>query len=335
METYIRELIQKLYKLYNYNVIEFGNVVGLCSNWGVVKKNGDTSEVVFFSNTSIYNGINIESFTKILCDTLQCKYIKPIQILIYNNDKLEINEIKELCINYSINSQCELILINYVDNKILYYSSGAEDTVNSLISCMNGMMPNKNRAVKSKKPIITYVLITINILVYILTAYLSRNIVDSNINVLILLGAKVNSLIANGQYYRLVTAMFLHGGIVHVSLNMYALYSIGPLVENVYGKGKYIVIYFLSGILSSLASFMFSNSISIGASGAIFGLLGAALIFAIKMKNRIGRGFINNIITVIGINLVIGLSIPNIDNFAHLGGLLGGIVISYVVFRNK
>jgi rhomboid protease GluP len=200
---------------------------------------------------------------------------------------------------------------------------------------MNGMMPNKNIAVKSKKPIITYVLITINVLVYILTAYLSRNIVDSNINVLILLGAKVNSLIANGQYYRLVTAMFLHGGIVHVSLNMYALYSIGPLVENVYGKGKYIVIYFLSGILSSLASFMFSNSISIGASGAIFGLLGAALIFAIKMKNRIGRGFINNIITVIGINLVIGFSIPNIDNFAHLGGLLGGIVISYVVFRNK
>jgi rhomboid protease GluP len=113
---------------------------------------------------------------------------------------------------------------------------------------------------------------------------------------------------------------------------MYALYSIGPLVERVYGKAKYLVIYFISGIISSVFSFIFSNGVSIGASGAIFGLLGTTLVFAVTMRKNIGKGFLRNITSVIIINLFIGFTMSNIDNFGHLGGLLGGS-ISALVFN--
>jgi rhomboid protease GluP len=114
---------------------------------------------------------------------------------------------------------------------------------------------------------------------------------------------------------------------------MYALYSIGPVVEKIYGPKKYILIYFVSGILSSLLSYTMSPAMSIGASGAIFGLLGAMLVYAYNMRKRIGKGLIKNIVTVIAINLFIGMTIPNIDNFAHIGGLLGGLIISCYFFN--
>jgi len=181
-----------------------------------------------------------------------------------------------------------------------------------------------------KKPWVTYIIMGINILVYMLTAFLSKNIWNSNISVLIYLGAKVNVLISGGEYYRLITCMFLHAGLLHVSLNMYSLYIIGPLVERVYGKVKYVSIYFIAGIIASLFSYMFSNDISIGASGAIFGLLGATLIFAITIKKTVGKDFYINILQVMAVNLIIGFSIPNIDNYAHIGGILGGIAMGKI-----
>ena len=179
-------------------------------------------------------------------------------------------------------------------------------------------------------------IIAINVIMYVVTAYLSYvyakgSIFNSDTNVLILLGAKVNELIAQGQYYRLISCMFLHGGIVHLGVNMYSLYAIGPMVEKVYGKAKYIAIYFIAGICSSIFSYIFSTSVSIGASGAIFGLLGAVLVFAIKSKGKTGNAFIRSILSVIFINIFIGMTLPNIDNFAHVGGLLGGMLISFLV----
>lgn len=188
-----------------------------------------------------------------------------------------------------------------------------------------------------KKPWVTYIIMGINILAYLLTALLSKDIMNSNIYVLVYLGAKVNELISKGEYYRLITCMFLHGGLIHVALNMYSLYIIGPLVERVYGRVKYISIYFIAGIASSLFSYIFSNSISIGASGAIFGLLGATLLFAITIKKTVGKEFYNNIVQVIIINLIIGFSIPNIDNFGHIGGMLGGITLAKIfqIYKKK
>lgn len=187
---------------------------------------------------------------------------------------------------------------------------------------------------EDKKSIITIALISVNVIMYIITAIFSGDIIDSDIRALIFLGAKVNELISSGEYYRLITAMFLHGGVMHLLLNMYALNALGPFVEKVYGSAKYVIIYFVAGIVSSIFSYMFSEGISIGASGAIFGLFGAVLIFSLKMKDRVGKGMLKNIVSVIGINIFIGISIPNIDNLAHLGGLVGGILIS-LMFKNK
>ncbi|MCS4483449.1 rhomboid family intramembrane serine protease [Clostridium botulinum] len=126
--------------------------------------------------------------------------------------------------------------------------------------------------------------------------------------------------------------MFLHGGLIHLALNMYALNAIGPLVEIYFGKAKYLIIYFISGILSSYFSYLFSSSVSIGASGAIFGILGATLIIAYTNRKKGGKEFLNNIISVIVVNLILGFSIPNVDNFGHIGGLIGGVIITFVLF---
>lgn len=178
---------------------------------------------------------------------------------------------------------------------------------------------------------VTFILITINVIMYIITAILSQNILDSDIRVLLFLGANENTLVSSGQYYRLLTCMFLHGGLIHLLLNMYALEVIGPTIERVYGKVKYIIIYFIGGLISSLSSYIFSSGISIGASGAIFALLGAMLILTVKMRDIVGSSAIKSIVSVIGINIFIGIAIPNIDNFAHLGGLLGGIILAIIL----
>lgn len=333
MNTHIKNLIQKLYEMYGYNIIEFEGVAGLCSSWGASKKRGDINEVIFFTDLNGIKELNIKELVNYLSNILQDENIRPIQVLIHSELKVESDENEELYLNHKINPQCELILMNNVDNKVLFYSSGLEDKVQELSNCINYIVSEKKGFMKLEKPNVTYVLIAINLIVYAATAYLSGSISDSDIEVLIFLGAKVNDLINRGEYYRLITCMFLHGGIMHVGLNMYALNSLGPLVETVYGKGKYVFIYFLSGIVSSVFSYILSNDISVGASGAIFGLLGAALIFAIRMKNSVGKNFIFNILSVIAVNLFIGFSIPNVDNFGHLGGLLCGIAVSYFLYK--
>ncbi|MCH5138143.1 rhomboid family intramembrane serine protease [Clostridiaceae bacterium UIB06] len=333
MDTYIRTLIKKLCDIYGYRVIEFEDTPGLSSSWGIVKVKENQAEVVFFSSLHTMQKLNINNFINYAGQVLQCENIQPIQVLIDDDLKAEVDGEGVLHLNHKIYPQCGLILINNVDNKILYYTSGLEEKANELANCISHIRHEENQSQKTGKAIITYILIAVNLMIYALTAYLSGNIVDSNTNVLVFLGAKVNELISGGEYYRLVSCMFLHGGIVHVALNMYSLYALGPFVEGLYGKLRYTIIYFLAGIVSSLFSYIFSSHISVGASGAIFGLLGAALVFAVKMRDRIRKDFIINILSVIGINLVMGFSIPNVDNFGHLGGLVGGILSSFILFR--
>lgn len=334
MESYIKKLIQNLCEYYDYSIVEIEKINGIHVNWGVYKKTTSGVDVVFFSNLSSSYEIDIDELKIYLKKHLQYEDLKLNQVIVDDRLKIESDESGTFHINHKINPQCELILINNVDNKLLYFSEGIKDKAEQLVTCMNHMRGSENSSGKSEKPIITYVLIGINVLLYLVTAYLSGNIVNSNINVLIFLGAKVNELITRGEYYRFITCMFLHGGIIHLALNMYALNSLGPLIESVYGKRKYIILYFLSGIISSVFSYIFSTGVSIGASGAIFGLFGGALVFAVKMKNSVGKGFVTNILSVIAINLFIGFSIPNVDNFGHLGGLIGGILASLLLFRH-
>lgn len=259
-----------------------------------------------------------------------------IYILIYEDDFQSAKDSELLSINNL--SEKPSIRVNIKERKVTYSESVNLQVVQDLATVMNNNhLRNNNEKVSIKeKPFVTIAIIAINIILYIVTAYLSivyakGSILDSDTRVLVFLGAKVNDLIAQGQYFRLVSCMFLHGGIVHLAVNMYSLYAIGPMIEKAYGRAKYIAIYFIAGICSSMLSYVYSPSISIGASGAIFGLLGAVLVFAIKSKGKTGSGLIKNILSVIFVNIFIGMTLPGIDNFGHIGGLIGGIVISFLV----
>lgn len=185
-----------------------------------------------------------------------------------------------------------------------------------------------------KKPIVTYTLIFINILVF-MAMYLFGNGSEDSLT-LLNFGANYRPLILEfNQYYRLITSSFLHIGILHLLFNMYALYIIGAQIENFYGKAKYLIIYLGSAIFGSLLSICFHDGISAGASGAIFGLLGAMLYFGYHYRLYLGNVLQSQIIPIIILNLFLGFITPGIDNACHVGGLISGIFLAMACGINK
>ena len=219
-------------------------------------------------------------------------------------------------------------------DKFVYKEEGFE-----LISKLTKEIEEKNvkegqereKYMKNNKPIITYILIFINIVMFVLMYMLGNG--SENTNTLIDFGANYILLTKAGEYYRLITSGFLHIGVIHLLLNMYSLYIVGSQVEYFYGKVKYIIIYLFSLIMGSLFTVALSsvNTVSAGASGAIFGLLGSILYFGIKYRGYIGNSLVNQIVPVVVLNLIIGFTTPGIGNAAHIGGLIGGYLISMAV----
>src|SRR5699024_222098 len=134
---------------------------------------------------------------------------------------------------------------------------------------------------------------------------------------------------------RAFTSMFLHIGLLHLFMNMLALYFLGVFLERIYGTKRLIVIYILAGIADMLSSFVFSTSISAGTSGVIFSLFGALLFFGVKYKNLFLQIMGKNVIFILILNLVIGIVIPNIDMGAHLGGLITGFLAATITSLPK
>ena len=146
---------------------------------------------------------------------------------------------------------------------------------------------------------------------------------------LILFGANYGPFVKAGDFYRLVACIFLHAGIIHIALNMYSLYIIGPKIEDFFGKWKYLLIYLLSGISGSLLSISLNNNVvSVGASGAIFGLFGALIYFGHSYRGYIGAIIKSKIIPIVIYNLLIGFFIAGIDMWGHVGGLIGGLLVA-------
>ena len=168
---------------------------------------------------------------------------------------------------------------------------------------------------KPKKPLVTYILIGINVAVFLLSLVY---------NILPMFAVNRYSIL-NGEYYRLITGIFLHAGVLHLACNCYSLYVIGMQLESFLGKLRFAAIYLLSGLAGSLLSIFFSNSYSVGASGAIFGLLGSLLYFGYHYRVYLDSVVKSQIIPLILLNLGIGFMIPGIDNSAHIGGLIGGL----------
>lgn len=148
-------------------------------------------------------------------------------------------------------------------------------------------------------------------------------------------GAKVNELIAQGQLWRLVTPIFLHGSLLHFFFNAYALYVLGREMEAAYGAARFLLLFFFAGMAGVVASMIFSPFPSVGASGAIFGLIGAEAVLLYRNRRLLGeqaRAGLMNIVLIAALNLFIGLSPgTRIDNWGHLGGLLGGLAIAWVI----
>lgn len=158
---------------------------------------------------------------------------------------------------------------------------------------------------------------------------------------LALLGAIVPPLIDAGEYWRLFTAMFLHGDgtirgdLLHLGMNLFALFQLGSLYEVMFGTRRFVIVYFVTGLAASVTSYLHAAGSSVGASGAIFGILGA-FIFSVWRSprwrhERAARSIVKQLLFWIAANLIIGASIPQIDLAAHIGGLIAGLILGAVL----
>ena len=211
-------------------------------------------------------------------------------------------------------------------NKMKYTESGVElfiKITNDINEHNKQDASRLEKVFKSKVPYITYLLIAINVIMYVVPLVLGKSTMF--VESFCVHGPSIRA----GQYYRLLTGMFLHGSIVHLGCNCYALYVIGSQIENFLGKFKYLIIYFISGFVGGLFSMIFNGAVgSIGASGAIFGLMGALAYFGYYYRVYFGNILKTQIIPLIILNLGLGFILSGIDNFAHIGGLIGGVFVT-------
>lgn len=175
---------------------------------------------------------------------------------------------------------------------------------------------------------VVWSLVAINALVWLATEVAGGS---TSTRTLIAFGAKVNPLIASGEYWRLLTACFLHVGLTHLLFNSIGLLSFGRLTEIVFGHARFFAIYALAGITGSVLSYVRSPSVGAGASGAVFGVAGALAVFFWRNRGTqsvAGQGQFWGIVLILAINGVNGLIDPRIDNWAHMGGLIGGVALA-------
>jgi len=192
---------------------------------------------------------------------------------------------------------------------------------------------------KIERYTLTYGLIAASSVVYLFSAFFSGSLVDMDMQTLVDMGALFGPLsVLKGEWWRLLSAMFLHGGMTHLLMNMFSLYIVGRGAEMYFDTKSYLSIYFFSGIIGGLVSlYIHPVSVGVGASGAIFGIFGALAGFFLANRKRIAsysKAFMKDFSVIILINLGIGLTIPSIDVSAHIGGLVIGFIGGYVISKD-
>ncbi len=176
-------------------------------------------------------------------------------------------------------------------------------------------------------------ILLINLALFVATCWLSGSFMgDVNARALWALGAKLGySVFVQHEYWRLVTAGFLHGSLLHIAFNSWALYVLCPQVEEFYGTSRLIVVYFVATVCGFYLSARMNPGISIGASAGIMGLIGAMVAFGAVNQSSLGRAIRNNYLGLLGINLALGfMRGSNVDNWAHIGGFAGGFAVAYI-----
>ncbi|APX72560.1 rhomboid family intramembrane serine protease [Companilactobacillus allii] len=183
------------------------------------------------------------------------------------------------------------------------------------------------RDYQQEKPYVTWFLLALTLAVFVAETISGGS---ENVNTLITFGAKTNNLVQEGQWFRLITPMFVHIGILHILMNGFTIYYVGQILEPMVGHVRFLIIYLLSGITGNLASFAFgsSNAISAGASTSLFGMFAAFLALSVIYKenqflSELGKSFLGLIV----INLLLDLTMSGIDIWGHLGGAVGGFLI--------
>lgn len=187
-----------------------------------------------------------------------------------------------------------------------------------------------NKRINFEESKVTYALLAINIIVFLIMTMTGGS---ESIDNLVRFGAVVKSKVAEGQWWRLLTASFIHIGIGHILFNMYFLYQLGPVFEKLYSSVNFLIIYLLAGIMGNLVSFAFGNvsTVSAGASTSLYGMFGLALGMMMNYKDdAILRSFGASFLSVIAINIIYSLISPRVGMLGHLGGLLGGLLLSGV-----
>ena len=189
---------------------------------------------------------------------------------------------------------------------------------------------------RRRQPWGTYTILAVNVAVFLvelgLNWYLTgRPSTNLHSGVLLLMGAKYNSAILSGEIWRFFTPMLLHADLEHLFFNSMSLFIWGRMLEGLLGHGRFFLVYLVSGLVGAAASFAFSPALAVGASGAIFGLFGALLCFRSRYKEIFNRVFGAQVVLLIVINLGYGFLSANIDNFGHLGGLIGGFLTCFAV----
>ena len=185
-------------------------------------------------------------------------------------------------------------------------------------------------------PYVTYTIIGVTVVFYLLQVasvlIFGYPTTFSNIGWLELYGARINEFIRAGQIWRLLTPALLHGSVTHILFNMYALFAFGTSLERYFGRGRFLTLYVLGAFAGNVTSFLFTDGYSVGASTAIFGLIGAEAVFLYQNRKLLAgqfRSAIGNVLFIIAINLFLVGSLPGIDNWGHVGGLIGGLMFAW------
>ena len=269
----------------------------------------------------IIHGINDEIWLENLDNNY--KIVRIVSHHIHNKEQLDFDKFK---LSKIVKQVKRKTLSFKVKEDGLEYFIKVTDNINKKNEKRNKIA---EKIFSYKQPIVTYIIMAICIILFILMELSGGS---TNSQTLLKYGANLDVLVKNGEYYRLFTCIFLHIGIMHLLCNLYSLYVIGREVENLFGKIKYIIIFILSGIFGSIMSLAFThNTISAGASGAIFGLLGALLYFGMHYRTYLGEAIKRSIIPIIVVNLIIGFFAEGIDLAAHIGGLVGGVLVAMMV----
>lgn len=226
-----------------------------------------------------------------------------------------------------------LISLTWPGNDAVEYErqlAGKKPEKDDVIEMLNYLIPKEGHFVTS-------IILDLNILVFLVMVLSGINIISPNALELLQWGGNRRPEVLNGEWWRLLTNMFLHGGIMHLLLNIGGLVFAAIFIEPVFSRGRYFLLYILSGLIASLSSIWWhEHTVSVGASGAIFGLYGAilGLLLTNAFKKETKKGILIIIGFYVGINLIWGLT-GGIDNAAHIGGLLSGAVIGVLLYKRK